>query len=108
MSQFLNEQEGETEAAPARRIFDESLNEETVILAMRELRTTLQRDINGVKADVAKLLEMQTIVMGKLVVLDAAVHGLGEVGSAPDCSIPRSQAKSAVRDESRSSSAYIQ
>ncbi len=58
-----------------------SLNQPTVRFAMRELRSTLRNELQSVKADVVKMLAMQTSLMGKMVTLDAAVQGVTDYGS---------------------------
>ncbi len=79
-NQFADTQE-ETTSAVEAELAGDLVNQGTVLLAMRELRTTIRRELQSVKADMVKLLEMQTSVMGKMVVLDATVQGLGDSGS---------------------------
>ncbi len=60
---------------------EEMENEETVLMAMRELGTAMKHELQGVKSDMVRMLEMQTGLMGKMVALDATVQTLSESGS---------------------------
>ncbi len=74
------ELEGETTVAAGSNLAGESVNQETVLFAIRELRATIRKELLAVKTDMVKMLEMQSSLMGKMVALDSAVQGLGDSG----------------------------
>ncbi len=80
-AEFALGHEGDTTGPAESDIAEELVSQGTVLLAMREMRGTKSKELQNVKSDLVKLLEMQTSLMGKMVLLDAAVQGLGESGS---------------------------